>query len=305
MSDIDYAQRDENVRHNIYASVRKRDGLPSELFTNYWRDVHSTLCSRLPGLGFYVQQHFDRNHTANLFPVADGVRRITAVLDGSAELGFASMEDQARFGEASTILYADERNLFSEAIAYLLPTGSRTFVDREKDGTRNGPDRLHRLHVYMNRKPETDATRWLEEVSATLAADGAVQKWKLHLPLSYDNAHPAPPSPDVGHRIEDDRLRLAVAEIAFENARAANEFFSRSGFQKMLTRQPQYLDAIGSYLVTGFYTFVRDAIPTLAGLRGSRSAELIDIVGAANQLAPDIAKQFAPLHARSRLLTDA
>jgi hypothetical protein len=81
MSTNDYSQRDENVRHNVYASVRKRDGLPYELFANYWRDVHSTLCSRLPGLGFYVQQHFDRDHTANLWPVADGVNRITAVLD--------------------------------------------------------------------------------------------------------------------------------------------------------------------------------------------------------------------------------
>ena len=149
MSETDYSRRDENVRHNVYASVRKRDGLPHELFANYWRDVHATVCSRLPGLGYYVQQHFDRRHTANLFPMAEGVRRITAVLDGSAELGFASPEDQARFGEASAILYADERNVFSEAIAYLLPTGSRTFVDRERDGARNGPDRLHRIHVYM------------------------------------------------------------------------------------------------------------------------------------------------------------
>ena len=305
MSEIDYSRRDKNVRHNVYASVRKRDGLPSELFANYWRDVHSTLCSRLPGLGFYVQQHFDRYHTANLFPVADGVRRITAVLDGSAELGFASLEDQARFGEASTILYADERNLFSEAIAYILPSGSKTFVDREKDGVRNGPDRLHRIHVYMNRRSGTDADRWLEDSSAELAADAAVQKWKLHLPQPYDNANPAPPSPDVGHHIENDRLNLAVAEIAFENSRTANEFFAGSGFQRMLARQNPHLDAIGAYLVSGFYTFVRDGVPTAAGLRGSRSAELIDTVGAANQVAPDVVGQFAPIHARSRHLADA
>ena len=238
MSAIDYSRRDEGVRHNVYASVRKRDGLPHNLFANYWRDVHSTLCSRLPGLGFYVQQHFDRNHTANLFPVADGVRRIQAVLDGSAELGFANMKDQARFAEASKILYADERNLFSEAIAYTLPTGSTTFVDRENDGVRNGPDRLHRIHVYMNRRLGTEAARWLEDMSAKLAEDPAVQKWKLHLPLSYDNAHPAPPSPDVDHEVEGDRLHLAVAEIAFENPRTANEFFSAGAFQKMLTGQP-------------------------------------------------------------------
>jgi len=295
MSTIDYSARDERVRRNVYASVRRRDGLPHELFANYWRDVHATLCSRLPGLDFYVQQHFDRDHTANLWPVADGVRRITAILDGSAELGFASSEGQRVFGDASTILYADERNLFSEAIAYFLPTGSLTMVDREEDGVRNGPDRLHRVHVYMNRKPGIDADRWLEDMSASLAADSSIQKWKLHLPDPYDNARPSPPSPDVGHHIEDDRLNLAVAEVAFENARTATAFFASSSVQRMVRDQHRHLSAIGAYLVTGFYTFVRGGIPTSAGLRGSRPAELIDTVGAANQLAPEIVARFAPV----------
>ena len=202
------------------------------------------------------------------------------------------LEDQRRFGSASKVLYADERNLFSEAIAYLLPTGSRTFVDREKDGTRNGPDRLHRLHVYLNRKSGADAAHWLNDVSATLAADAAVQKWKLHLPQSYDNAKPAPPSPDVDHHVADDRLHLAIVEVAFENARTANEFFARGPFQKVLRQQPQHIDAIGAYLVTGFYTFVREGALTVAGLRGSRSAELIDSIGAANQLAREVAERF-------------
>jgi hypothetical protein len=297
MSTTDYSARDKRVRRNVYASVRRRDGLPQHLFANYWRDVHATLCSRLPGLDFYVQQHFDRDHTANLWPVADGVRCISAILDGSAELGFASDEGQQSFGEASTILYADERNLFSEAVAYFLPTGSLTMVDREEDGIRNGPDRLHRVHVYMNRRSGTDADRWLEDMSANLAADPAVRKWKLHLPNPYDNANPAPPSPDVGHHIEDDRLNLAVAEVAFENARTAAAFFSSSSFQKELRHQSRHLDAIGAYLVTGFYTFVRDGNPTIAGLRGSRPAALIDAVGAANQLTPEILARFAPIPA--------
>ena len=53
------------------------------------------------------------------------------------------------------------------------------------------------------------------------------------------------------------------------------------------------------YLVTGFYTFVRDGAPTGAGLRGSRSAELIEGIGAANQLAADITGRFSPLHVRT------
>lgn len=82
MNQEDFSARDNVVKHNVYASVRRRDGLPHELFANYWRDVHSTLCSRLPGLNFYVQQHFDRDYYANFWPVADGVRRIEAKLDG-------------------------------------------------------------------------------------------------------------------------------------------------------------------------------------------------------------------------------
>jgi hypothetical protein len=288
----DYSARDKAVKHNVYASVRRRDGLSHERFGHYWRDVHSTLCSRLPGLGFYVQQHFDREGGANLWPVADGVRRIDAVLDGSAELGFANAADQALFAEAGKILYEDEHNLFAEAIAYFLPTGSTTFVDREEDGLRNGPDRLHRVHVYMSRRSGIDASQWLRDTSADLASLDAVQKWKLHLPEQYDNAHPAPPSPYVDHTVGSDRLHLAVAEVAFENARVAREFFASGAFRKVLSAQARYLDSLGAYLVSGFYTFVRDGRATPAGIRGSRAAELIDTLGAVNQLTPAVRSRF-------------
>jgi hypothetical protein len=292
MPTTDYADRDKAVRHSVYASVRRRDGLPGDLFANYWRDVHSTLCSRLPGLGFYVQQHFDRDHNANLWPVAEGVSRIEAVLDGSAELGFANFEDQGAFAEAGTILYSDEFNLFSEAIAYSLPKGPVTFLDREADGLRNGPDKLHRVHVYMNRRRGTGADAWLTDISTELAEDATVQKWKLFLPENYDNAHPAPPSPNVGHSIEDDRLNVAVVEAAFDSARTAREFFATKQFQKMLSSQAKHVDAIGAYKVSGFYTFVRDGKPTTAGIRGSRQAELIEIVGASNQVSAEISEKF-------------
>jgi hypothetical protein len=288
----DYSARDKAVKHNIYASVRRREGVSQDRFANYWRDVHSTLCSRLPGLGFYVQQHFDRQGGANLWPIADGVARIDAVLDGSAELGFANARDQAIFAEAGKILYEDEQNLFGEAIAYFLPTGSTTFVDREEDGRRNGPDRLHRVHVYMSRRPGNDSAKWLHDSSADLASLDVIQKWKLHLPEPYDNAHPAPPSPDVDHTVGSDRLRLAVAEVAFENARVARNFFVSAAFKKFLSAQVKHLDAIGAYRVSGFYTFVRDGIATPAGIRGSRSAELIDLLGAVNQLTPTVRERF-------------
>jgi hypothetical protein len=51
-------------------------------------------------------------------------------------------------------------------------------------------------------------------------------------------------------------------------------------------------EAIGAYLVTAFYTFVRDGKPTIAGIRGSRQAELIEQIGAANQTSPEISEKF-------------
>ena len=69
-------------------------------------------------------------------------------------------------------------------------------------------------------------------MSAALAADSAVQKWKLHLPLSYDNAHPAPPSPDVGHHIENDRLNLV------EMLSLAREHSLEAAARKELVRGP-------------------------------------------------------------------
>jgi len=129
-------------------------------------------------------------------------------------------------------------------------------------------------------------------VPRQFAKDPAIRKLKLHLAEPYDNSHPAPPSPNVDHFVENDRLDLAVAEVAFVNARTAREFFEGDLFRKTLSQQGRYLDAIGAYLVTGFYTFVRDGKPTPAGLRGSRQAELIDAVGATNQLDPAVAGLF-------------
>jgi hypothetical protein len=294
MNQPDFSVRDAVVKHNVYASVRRRDGLPHALFANYWRDVHATLCARLPGLNFYVQQHFDRDHSANFWPRADGVARITAPLDGSAELGFANLAEQAIFAQAGTILYADEANFIGEAVAYNLPNGSITFVDRDADPARNGADPFHRIHLYMSRKPGQDSASWLTETSSALAQHDAVVKWKLHLPDAYDNLHPAPPSPNVDHVVGPDRLNLAVAEIAFASPLAATSLFSSALFKDVLGEQAHHVDALGVYLVTGFYTFVRDGQPTLAGLRGSRAAELITSMGAANQCDAAVMATFAP-----------
>src|SRR5260370_40738001 len=146
----DFAARDEHIRCLSYGVVRKLAGLPQDLFAGYWRDALGPLLARLPGVSYYVQHHFSRDHSANLWPLPDGIRRMAVVLDGAAEIGFADIGGQNRYAEASPVLFGDLFHLFEHIVAYSLPQGSHTLVDREADGIPNGPDRLYRLHLHLN-----------------------------------------------------------------------------------------------------------------------------------------------------------
>jgi hypothetical protein len=287
----DYGARDAATRCQTYSPVQKLAGIPLETFAAYWRDVHGPLCSRLPGLGFYVQHHFSRENTANLWPRPEGVRHIDHPLDGAVEIGFPGTDAMARFGAASPLLFGDEINVFGWDAAFFLPDGSRTYVDRQADGTPNGPDRLHRLHVYMHGTLDAGFRAWVGDFAATLAQDPAVLKLRLHLPEPYDNANPQPPSP-VDHVVRDDMLTLAVMEIGFANALSARLFTESAAFKATQAGQRAHVEAMAAYLVTGVYTFVRDGRPTIAGLRGSRVAEIIESVGATNHVAPEVTRLF-------------
>jgi len=175
--------------------------------------------------------------------------------------------------------------------AFFLPEGSRTYVDNQADGTPNGPDKLHRLHVYMNGALDDAFRAWACGFAETLAAHPAVRKLRLHLPQPFDNVNPQPPSP-VDHRVPDDMVKLAVMEIGFETALVARQFFETDDFRRTMEGQSRHVRAVTAFLVTGVYTYVRDGVPTQAGLRGSRTAEIIDRIGATNHVDTAVTRLF-------------
>jgi len=291
---VDYATRDKRISCQSYSVVRKLEGLPHEQFALYWRDVHGPLCARLPGLGYYVQHHFARDRWANLWPIPEGVRRMDLVLDGAVEIGFANDSDQVRFMQASPVLFGDEFNLFAHAVAYNLPQGSRTLVDRQADGIPNGLDALHGFHLHLNGGSREAFRPWLSAWAGMLAAAPAVQKLRLHSPEPYDNAHPAPPSPHVNHQVADERKDIAVVELGFASPLAARTFFESEEYRATDAQQREAIESVGVFPVTSIYTFIRDGEITTAGLRGSRPAQLIEEIGAANQTRADVTRQFVP-----------
>jgi hypothetical protein len=288
-----FAARDENIRCLSYGVLRKLAGLPQDLFAHYWRDVLGPLCARLPGISYYVQHHFSQDHWANLWPLPDGVGRMDVVLDGAAEIGFADVDGLNRYAEASPLLFADVFHLFEHIVAYNLSQGSHTLVDREPDGIPNGPERLYRLHLHLNGGSGEGFRPWLSEWARHLASAPAVQKLRLHLPEPYDNARPSPPSPHGDHRVSDERKDIGVIEIGFASALTAREFCESKTYRSTIADQRRYLRSVGAFLVSGVYTYVRDGVITTAGLRGSRTAELIERIGAFNQTRDEVTRRFA------------
>jgi len=288
----DFSERDSRIAINSYTTVLQRQRVPHELFATYWRDVHGPLCSRIPGLAWYVQTHLDREQDDHLWPAIEGIDRFPDyVQDGGVEIGFASAEDQKTFMDACHLLFADEQNMFEETIAYDLPNSSTTFVDRVADPTPNGDDGLDRMHVHLGaaHADAAEFARFLsEELAPTLAQDPALFKVRLHTPERYDNANPAPPAPDVNHQVPAERELIAVLELAFESPLARRAFYDTDTFRQLEAGLKAHVAYATAFAVSGIYTYVRDKQMTLAGLRGSRPAQLIKQIGANNQLMPEV-----------------
>lgn len=287
----DYAARDASIAINSYTTVLRRPRVPHDVFATYWRDVHGPLCSRIPGLAWYVQNHFEREQDAHLWPEIGGITPFAEYeLDGGVEIGFASADDQGMFNEASSILFADEQNMFAATVAYALPDGSRTLVDRFPDPVPNGDDGADRIHVHFGAAGD-DAQAFgdfMTGFAETLAGQTEVLKLRLHLPEAYDNAEPAPPAPNVDHQVPPERSLIAVIEIAFETPMTRRAFFESEAFRATIDGQKAHIAYASAFAVSGVFTYVRDRTLTVAGLRGSRAAQLIERLGANNQVESDV-----------------
>jgi hypothetical protein len=80
--------------------------------------------------------------------------------------------------------------------------------------------------------------------------------------------------------------------IAEANKRLVVEAFDTLfNTRATIENQSWYLRSVGASLVTGVYTYVRDGVVTTAGLKGSRTAELIEQIGAVDQTRDDVTRR--------------
>nr|WP_183340718.1 EthD domain-containing protein [Microlunatus antarcticus] len=288
----DHAGRDRTTAISSYTTVLGRLSLAEEDFRAYWRDVHGPLCSRVPGLGWYVQHHFARHHDAHLWPGPEGADRLAGYdLDGAVEIGWADAAAQATFQEASSILFSDEQNVFSETAAYPLPAGSTTLLDRNPDATPNGADPYDRQHVHLGVRPgaRDDVVELLSRGLTELAARTAdLVTARIHPLEPHDNSTPNPPAPGVAHTVVGERVELVVLEVAFTDALARRRALADGPLAEANAALGGLVSHVTPFAVSSVCTFVRDGALTDAGLRGSRVAELITALAATNQVGDDV-----------------
>lgn len=278
---------------SFYVALWKRAGISRIQFDDYWRDVHGPVCARLPGQHEYWQYHLS-NLEGGFFPAIDGVEMLTdghSQFHGIAELTFLNIEQRQVWFNASTILMDDEHNIFSKAIGYTTsPGNSCTLVNRYLNNTPNGLFPGIRYHVMIQKRSDVSRMDFRNHlrnsVFPTLAESTHISRLRFHLFDDLDLSRPD--AQGVVHYEPLEAQYHAAFEITFPSAMDREAAFASSAYLDATTQIGHYVSILRPFPEVTSYTFVYNNTMTVAGMRGSSIAQLIDQLGATNQTREDI-----------------
>lgn len=282
-------------------TLKRKKGVPQELFDLYWRDVHGPIAARIPGQQDYYQHHltYDEGGAWHQVPDIDYDFPEEDRFNGLGEGTFATDADVQRyFTGAGGVLMKDEPNLFEETVVYTSRgDNSKTFIDNTSND-----DPLHRsidqtkFLVFFKKADGVsieDFRRFMSETYApALAGSGHVLKLRLHLPDEHDNTNPPnahATSQSVSHYKAPEKQYQGVLEVVFADRLQMSRTFASTEYTAIAAEQPKFIRQIHTYTVNT-YTLISGGELTLAGVRGYHEAELITRIGAANQLEDDVVR---------------
>ena len=278
---------------SFYVALWKRAGISREDFDDYWRDVHGPVCARLPGQHGYWQYHLGPVE-GGFFPAIEGVEMVCHGQDqfhGIAELTFRSPEQRQVWFKASAILMDDEHNIFSKAIGYTTsPGNSQTLVQGHAPNTPNGTFPGIRYHVMLQKRDgvsEDDFRQYLRgQFFPALSEIAQICRLRYHLFDELDLSRPD--AQGVVHFEPRETQYQAAFEIAFAQPMDRELALASPAYARATADLAAYVSIMKPFPEWTAYTFVYDDAMTLAGMRGSSTARLIDKLGATNQLRDDI-----------------
>lgn len=267
------------------ALLARKDGLSSELFSRYWRDVHGALAARIPGFESYIQHHL--GDAVRLSPsgqestvIDDGAR-----FDGFAEVGFRNDGERAGLAtsEVAALIQDDEQNVFKTTLLYnLAPGASRTLWSGAA-----GTDlrQASSCFLLLGRRPGTTNAALVAAVEQSLvpalSQQAGVLTLRLHELASGDPSlwvtagvdHAQTPATSFDAVLQIVGLAPSKSVAALQAALAAAS-----------ARLVGVLGQLDLYHATASYVMVEHGRPTPLALRGLDVMQTIEATGARNQL---------------------
>lgn len=273
------------------ALLTMKNGLSSDLFSAYWRDVHGILAARIPGFEAYTQFHLGRAlHRWLKVPkgvsvaVPPGTR-----IHGIAEVVLNSEEDRAGLASsaAAAHIQEDEQYVFRASLLYNLVAGaSRTHVCRqpaEPDALVGTADNATVFLLLGRRKgctPDEFAGSLEAGLVPALAEEAGVRKLRTHTLASGDPSLWCTAGVDNGQTPAT--AFDMVLQLTGEPGGRVVELINR-GLGRLSPSQFDTLGKVHAYEVRGRYQMVRGGRPTHLGLRGFSVLNTIAAAGAENQ----------------------
>lgn len=215
--------------------IHKKPDWSTNEFRRYWRENHSVLASKLPGLRRYQQNH-----------IVDSVQRGFSYprgpeqLDGISMLWFDSEEAmrEAIATEAGRNLVADENHFMGhlrivalDQVEVIPPATDRPLLKR-----------MSLLRRLPDVSPEVFKHEWREEHARLVKRVNGVRGYRQNLIVSRESPKGTP----VGH----EGLPIdGIVELWFDDAAAIDAAFSSPQGTTLMTHAREFIGEITTFLV--------------------------------------------------------
>lgn len=267
-----------------------RKDVALDVSNRYWRDVHSVMVARIPGIYQYRLLQLEPN-CPQLWTPIDGINYTLPDTDqphGIAEMLFLTEADQQRFGQHpinTQFVLNDEKNLCDRNVTLsAIGNNAHTFVDRTNAPTPNGtpafPSFLICLQPTKSIQLELFRQHLVEQIAKPWSQNAAIVRLRLHLLEPYNEKSN---SPFVSHDCTTAQNYRAWIELVTQDQTVLKSLFTEGDHADRIR-------AIHTFPISACYTMIANAHLTDVGLRGFAAVQTILEAGADNQRQPDLLK---------------
>lgn len=267
-----------------------RKNVPIEVSYRYWRDVHSIMVCRVPGIYQYrlLQLAPICNNLGIEFPRVDFTLPDRDQPHGVAEMLFLTQDDRQTFGQNSLntdYVFKDEQNLCDRNVTRsALGANAHTYVDRTRTSILNGeppfPSFMLCIQPHYSLRSEQFRQQMIKQIADVWSQNATVLRLRLHLLEPYNENEN---SPCVSHNCTTTQQYRAWIELCITEPAILTALLASSDLA-------QVIRSLHIFPISAYYTMVYNSNLTEVGLRGFPAVQTILAAGADLQRQPDLLK---------------